>query len=213
MAEVELLSECLKGFINALTARPRQQFKALLYSYKQLLQIELAKIQAMLAAQDRLSSFYTAAINGLDETLKPLEAALSQIPFKEFKACDSVTGLDLDIQNIYLDKKNELRILTYKYAQFGFANTYFGDLRNNIENKLDQLTTIITYIDNLATSNMDDDDPVIVYTNNTDAAGNKYPVTRTGKIATNGINGIYITVTMDDTGANETFDATEVQVG
>lgn len=211
MAEVELLSECLKGFINALTARPRQQFKALLYSYKQLLQIELAKLSSMVGRNDLLQQFYTNAINGFEDTLKPIESSLSQIPFTEFKACPGVVGTFGDIQNIYFDAKNQVRTLTYKYAQLGFSSTYFEDLRNNVENKLQTVDAVIEYVDSVATFQMEPSDPVIVYTNNTDTAGKKYPVTRTGVIAI--LSGTDVTVTMDDTGANETFDATEVQVG
>ena len=213
MAEIEILSECMKGFINVLTARARQQFKALLYSYKQLLQIELAKLSAMIGRQDILQGLYKNAIDGFEEVLRPIEAALSQIPFTEFKACPGVIGNFGDIQNIYFDKKSELRTFTYKYAQLGFASTYFEDLRNKIENKLDSVNAIIEFLDDLASFQLEVGDPVTVYTSNTDSNGNKYPVTRHGDVASIDLINAKATVTMDDTSANEIFDVTEVQAG
>ena len=65
------------------------------------------------------------------------------------------------------------------------------------------------YLDNVASLDLTTGDNVYVYTNETDAGNNTYPITRTGTI--DSVGATTFGVLMDDTSLVETFDGTDLQ--
>lgn len=205
----EPLSECAKSVFRVLTGRIREQLITLLRTYKELLEIELASLVSMVNRGDVVAALFTKTMNNIQTVLDPIEEQLAQIPFVEFKRCPDLKATVGNIENLYFDKKAELSGLAYRYAQFGFATAWVTSLRDKLEEQIDIIDQMIIYIDNVASLNLTPSSAVYVYTREEDALGNKYSITREGVIDTVGVTEVI--VTMNDTGANETFSPAEVQ--
>lgn len=205
----EPLSTCAKEFINFLTGKYRQQLRALLQTYKQLIEIELASLVAKITRMDIISLTFQTELNALNTLLRPLESQMAQIPLGEFDKCLQIASTFGAIENIYFEKKAEYTDFLYKNAQFTFASAHIANLRNKLENQLDFVGSMLLYLDNIASLDLLPTDPVYVYTSEEDSAGNTYPLTRTGTI--DSITATSVDVLMDDTGGIETFNAASVQ--
>lgn len=202
------LTPCMKSFLKFLTARVRQQIKALLQSYKTLLEIQIAALGAKIARMDIVQNFYNAQLNALNVLLKPYESQLAMWPFEEFKSCAELSGILGDIQTDYGKFKGRILGKTYQIAQHGFATKYFVQLRDAAQSRLDQVTSYIEYIENIAMLDLTAGQAVYVYTQNTDANGKKYPVTKKGTVASVGATTVSVNVDGEGT---QSFSFSEVQ--
>lgn len=203
------LSDCAKSFIRFVTGRQRQQLKLLLQTYKQLIQIAIGSLVAKIVRMDIISQTFQNGINSINTLLGPIENQLAQLPFSEFLNCTQVAGTLGNLENLYFEKKQEYNDIVFKNAQFAFASTHANNLRNKLENELDIVDKMITYIDSYASLDLLDGDGVYVYAQEEDTNGNTYPITRQGTIQ--GTPAINVSVLMDDTGGVETFNATQIQ--
>lgn len=205
----EPLSTCAKEFIRFLTGRYRQQLKTLLQTYKQLIQIELASLVAKITKMDIIAQTFQLELNALNTLLQPLESQMAQLPLGEFDKCTQIASTFGNIENIYFEKKADYTDFLYKTAQFTFASKHAANLQNKLENQLDFVDSMIIYIDNVAALDLLPTDAVYIYTSEEDSSGNTYPLTRTGTIVSTSATSV--SVTMDDTGGVETFNATDIQ--
>ena len=205
----EPLSTCAKEFIRFLTGKYRQQLKTLLQTYKQLVQIELASLVSKITRMDVIAAKFQIELNALNTLLQPLESKMAQLPLGEFADCTQIASTFGNIENIYFEKKADYMDFAYKTAQFAFASTHIANLQIKLENQLDFVDSMIIYIDNVASLSLLPADPVYVYTSEEDSSGNTYPLTRTGEIVS--VSAATVVVDMDDTGIQETFNATSIQ--
>lgn len=205
------ITPCMQSFLKFATGRVRQQIKALLMMQKQLLELELTSLAAKIVRMDVVANTFSQTMDRLqNQYLRPVEAQLAQLPFEEFKTCPELANTVGDIHNIYFEKKSELLRKTYHFAQYGFASNYFLTLRERLQNQLDKTNAYIDYIDGVSVADISPGQSVYVYTQNTDSEGVSYPITRTGVIDSVGLT--TVVVTMDDTGANETFSFSDIQL-
>jgi len=204
------LSECAKSFLRFATGRVRQQLKAALQTYKQLLQIQLTALVAKIGRGDFIAARFQNGINALNTLIGPIEKQIAQLPLAEFRTCQDLSFTLGNFENNYFKLKSELLEKTYKFAQFGFASAHANNLRDNLENQLDKVDQMIAYLDSVAHLDLLEDQEVYVYTQETDANGIEYPITREGTIVSS-VPGVTVDILMDDTGAVESFAATDIQ--
>lgn len=178
------LSECAKAFINLLTARARQQFAALLNSFKTFIRTKIALLKAQIARLDVLSAAIRIVLANVNGLLIPIEAQYNQLfsTYKELKDCVPLYGFAKDVQDSYFTYKNLVYTESYKLAQQVSLQEALKSNLRKLEDSVKFIDKIINYMNDLTTFKLETGDAVTVYTTRKGDNGKEYPITYTGVI-------------------------------
>ncbi len=184
------VSSCFSAFLLALTSPVRAQLRALLFTSKTLIEIELSKLSALVGRNDVVAQTYRNVMNQIEAVTDPMEEALAAVPWARFSGCPELENVLSNLENTYFTKKHEYEDLAFKNAQSVFLATNTEKLREDLQLRLDKFTEIIEFIDLLIISAL--------------SPGTRVRVYSTGQLGTiSSIDGSLVTVSLDVGGSTQ----------